>query len=113
MTKKNTDRRTLTLERYLHCRLSMLSSRVSMRIAQTYGDKFAISVTEWRIMAVLGEYPGISADGSFQQNPNRETDPESRHQQAAQSKSAKPGERSCRQTALNAQTLQDRPIRLR
>ena len=54
MTKKNTDHRTLTLERYLHCRLSMLSSRVSMRIAQTYGDKFAISVTEWRIMAVLG-----------------------------------------------------------
>jgi len=62
MTKKNTDRRTLTMERYLHCRLSILSSRVSMRIAQTYGDKFAISVTEWRIMAVLGEYPGISAD---------------------------------------------------
>ena len=62
MTKKNTDRRTLTLERYLHCRLAILSSRVSMRIARTCGDKFAISVTEWRIMAVLGEYPGISAD---------------------------------------------------
>ena len=43
-------------------RLSILSNRVSGRIAETYGDKFAISVTEWRIMAVLGEYPGISAD---------------------------------------------------
>ena len=31
-------------------------------IAETYKDKFALSVTEWRIMAVLGEYPGASAD---------------------------------------------------
>lgn len=61
-TKKNADRSILTLERYLPYRLSILSNRVSGRIAETYGDKFAISVTEWRIMAVLGEYPGISAD---------------------------------------------------
>ena len=61
-TKKNVDRSILTLERYLPYRLSILSNRVSGRIAETYGDKFAISVTEWRIMAVLGEYPGISAD---------------------------------------------------
>ena len=60
--KKNADRSILTLERYLPYRLSILSNRVSGRIAETYGDKFAISVTEWRIMAVLGEYPGISAD---------------------------------------------------
>ncbi len=52
----------LTLERYLPYRLSILSNRISGRIAETYGDKFALSVTEWRIMAVLGEYPGISAD---------------------------------------------------
>ena len=62
MTKKNTDRRILTLERYLTYRLSILSKRASGRIAETYGDEFAISVTEWRIMAVLGEYLGISAD---------------------------------------------------
>ena len=31
-------------------------------VAETYKDKFALSITEWRIMAVLGEYPGISAD---------------------------------------------------
>jgi len=31
-------------------------------IAQSYKDKFALSVNEWRIMAVLGEYPGASAD---------------------------------------------------
>jgi len=31
-------------------------------IAETYSDKFALSVTQWRIMAVLGEYPDVSAD---------------------------------------------------
>ena len=52
----------LKLERYLPYRLSILSNRVSSRVAETYGDKFALSITEWRIMAVLGEYPGVSAD---------------------------------------------------
>lgn len=52
----------LTLERYLPYRLATLSNLVSGNIAQTYKDKFALSVTEWRIMAVLGEYPGASAD---------------------------------------------------
>ena len=52
----------LALERYLPYRLSILSNRVSGKIAQAYKDKFALSVNEWRIMAVLGEYPGASAD---------------------------------------------------
>jgi len=52
----------LTLERFLPYRLSIMSNRVSSLIADAYKDKFAISVTEWRIMAVLGEYPGLSAD---------------------------------------------------
>ncbi|MGQ8365437.1 MarR family winged helix-turn-helix transcriptional regulator [Glaciecola sp. 1036] len=52
----------LTLERYLPYRLSVLSNKVSGKIAQSYKDKFALSITEWRIMAVLGEYPGVSAD---------------------------------------------------
>lgn len=43
-------------------RLSILSNRISGIIADTYRDKFALSITEWRIMAVLGEYPGASAD---------------------------------------------------
>ncbi|GAB5380225.1 MAG: MarR family transcriptional regulator [Aliiglaciecola sp.] len=53
---------TLTLERFLPYRLSILSNKVSGIVAETYRDKFALSITEWRIMAVLGEYPGISAD---------------------------------------------------
>lgn len=52
----------LQLERYLPYRLSILSNRISALISETYSDKFALSITEWRIMAVLGEYPGVSAD---------------------------------------------------
>lgn len=52
----------LTLERFLPYRLSILSNRISAIIAETYKDKFALSIVEWRIMAVLGEYPGASAD---------------------------------------------------
>jgi DNA-binding MarR family transcriptional regulator len=52
----------LTLERFLPYRLSILSNRISGIVAETYRDKFALSITEWRIMAVLGEYPGTSAD---------------------------------------------------
>ena len=60
--KQTAGRRILTLERYLPYRLSILSNRVSSMIAETYSDKFALSVTQWRIMAVLGEYPDVSAD---------------------------------------------------
>ncbi len=52
----------LTLSRYLPYRLSVLSNLVSARIAETYSDKFALSITEWRIIAVLGEESGISAE---------------------------------------------------
>jgi DNA-binding MarR family transcriptional regulator len=56
------DNPVLTLERFMPYRLSILSNKVSSMIADTYQDKFALSITEWRIMAVLGEYPGSSAD---------------------------------------------------
>ncbi|ALS97605.1 MarR family winged helix-turn-helix transcriptional regulator [Lacimicrobium alkaliphilum] len=56
------DNPVLRLERFFPYRLSILSNKVSGIIADTYKDKFAISITEWRIMAVLGECPNISAD---------------------------------------------------
>lgn len=64
MSKRSTSKHPsiLTLERFLPYRLSILSNRISGIIAETYRDKFALSITEWRIMAVLGEYPGASAD---------------------------------------------------
>lgn len=62
MSAKSPRSRVLTLEEYLPYRLSILSNRISGIIAQDYKDKFGLSITEWRIMAVLGEYPGASAD---------------------------------------------------
>ena len=58
--KKN--RKPLKLESFLPFRLSLLSNTVSANIAATYQDKFAISMSEWRIMAILAEYPDLSAD---------------------------------------------------
>lgn len=55
-------RKPLQLEAFLPYRLSLLSNAVSGAIAAVYGDKFAISMPEWRIMMILAEYPDISAD---------------------------------------------------
>jgi DNA-binding MarR family transcriptional regulator len=55
-------RKPLKLESFLPYRLSLLSNTVSSNIAATYQDKFGISMAQWRIMAVLTEYPDTSAD---------------------------------------------------
>ena len=55
-------RNPLQLESFLPYRLSLLSNAVSGAIAAVYGDKFAISMPEWRLMMILAEYPDISAD---------------------------------------------------
>ena len=65
MTKrsgKNNHPAILKLENFLPYKLSVVSNNISRIIAETYKNKFALSVTEWRIMAVLGELPGSSAD---------------------------------------------------
>ena len=51
----------LDLEHFLPYRLSVLSNRVSSAIARMYSERFGLSVTEWRVIAVLGRYPGLSA----------------------------------------------------
>lgn len=55
------DRVLLELEAFLPYRLSVLSNTVSQAIARIYEERFDLSVTEWRAMAVLGRYDGISA----------------------------------------------------
>jgi DNA-binding MarR family transcriptional regulator len=57
----NHDGATLDLEHFLPYRLSVLSNRVSGAIARVYSERFELGVTEWRVMAVLGRYPGLSA----------------------------------------------------
>lgn len=52
----------LDLEHFLPYRLSVLSNRISGAIAREYSERFALGVTEWRVMAVLGRYPGLSAN---------------------------------------------------
>lgn len=54
---------TLELERFLPYRLSVLANQVSQRIADTYVGRFGLAVTEWRVIAVLGRFPGLSATG--------------------------------------------------
>ena len=55
------DHQVLELERFLPYRLSVLSNTVSQAIAAIYEQRFALSITEWRVMAVLGRYDGLSA----------------------------------------------------
>ena len=56
------DHATLDLEHFLPYRLSVLSNRVSQTIAGAYARRFGIGVTEWRVIAVVGRYPGLSAN---------------------------------------------------
>ena len=51
----------LILENFLPYRLSILSNTVSSTIARIYDKRFSLSVPEWRIIAILGRFPGLSA----------------------------------------------------
>src|SRR5690606_37436196 len=53
----------LELERFLPYRLSVVSNHISQTIANAYAERFGISITEWRVLAVLGRYPELSANG--------------------------------------------------
>lgn len=51
----------LALESFLPYRLSILSNTVSSAIADVYRRRFHLGIPEWRVMAILGRYPGLSA----------------------------------------------------
>jgi DNA-binding MarR family transcriptional regulator len=51
----------LILENFLPYRLSILSHTVSTTIAQVYEERFKLSIPEWRVIAILGRFPGLSA----------------------------------------------------
>ena len=51
----------LDLDRFLPYRLSVLTNRVSNAIARHYSERFGLSIPEWRVMAVLGQSPGLPA----------------------------------------------------
>jgi len=49
------------LEHFLPYQLSVVSNTVSQGIAHIYQQNHDLTVTEWRIIAVLGRYPGLTA----------------------------------------------------
>ena len=51
----------LNLDTFLPYRLSVLSNRVSDAIARQYSQRFDLSIPEWRVIAVLGQTPNLSA----------------------------------------------------
>lgn len=53
----------LVLAEYLPYRLSVTSNRASGLIARAYQARFGLSVSEWRVIAVLGEIAPLTAQG--------------------------------------------------
>ncbi len=51
----------LRLEYFLPYRLAVLSTTVSATVARAYDKRFGVSIPEWRVIAVLGRFPGLSA----------------------------------------------------
>jgi len=51
----------LRLEAFLPSRLAVLSTTVSTTVARAYDKRFNVSIPEWRVIAVLGRFPGLSA----------------------------------------------------
>lgn len=53
--------RELILEDFLPYRLAILSHTVSSSIARAYDQRFGLTIPEWRVIAILGRFPGLSA----------------------------------------------------
>jgi len=53
----------LRLSAFLPYRLSVLSNTISAAIAEDYEREFGLNIWQWRVMAVLGEEPGLTARG--------------------------------------------------
>ncbi|TAL98815.1 MAG: MarR family transcriptional regulator [Rhodanobacter sp.] len=51
----------LQLEHFLPYQLSILSNTISQAIASDYQSRYDIPMTEWRVMAVLARFEGLSA----------------------------------------------------
>jgi DNA-binding MarR family transcriptional regulator len=51
----------IDLERFLPYRLSVLANVLGAAIASAYEDRFGLTIPEWRVVAVLTRYPGLSA----------------------------------------------------
>lgn len=52
----------LDLPAFLPYQLSVASNRISSHLAQIYADRFGLTIPEWRVMAIIGRFPGLSAN---------------------------------------------------
>jgi len=57
----NSDNKGLILEDFLPYRLAILSHTVSSLIARVYDKRFGLTIPEWRVIAIVGRFPGLSA----------------------------------------------------
>jgi DNA-binding MarR family transcriptional regulator len=51
----------ITLERFLPYRLAVLSNVVSNAVARIYGERFDLTIPQWRVIATLGQYGVLTA----------------------------------------------------
>ncbi|MDH4047307.1 MAG: MarR family transcriptional regulator [Gammaproteobacteria bacterium] len=51
----------LILEDFLPYRLAILSHTISSSIARAYDQRFGLTIPEWRVITILGRFPGLSA----------------------------------------------------
>lgn len=61
-TTMSSEEPRVELESFMPYRLSVLSNFVSSSIATIYSERFNISIMEWRVIAVLGNYQPLSAN---------------------------------------------------
>lgn len=52
----------LLLENFLPYRLSVAANRISGALSRHYAERFGIGIPEWRVIANLGRYPGLTAN---------------------------------------------------
>ena len=51
----------LILEDFLPYKLAIVSHTVSSLVARVYDKRFGLTIPEWRVIAIVGRFPGLSA----------------------------------------------------
>ena len=58
--EEETDK-ALILDEFLPYKLAVLSHSVSSLVARVYDKRFGLTIPEWRVIAIVGRFPGLSA----------------------------------------------------
>ncbi len=60
--KRKASPSSLHLQEFLPYRLSVLANTISAALAKEYVERFELTISQWRVMAVLGLEAGLSAN---------------------------------------------------